>query len=120
MSVRSRYNRVKRKARREYNLTQRQYFSDLAKTQPQSFWKELKKVKKNNSTNTNCTNISEDDFLNHFEELFGDNQVFTNADVENHIHIDDVLNNIDQLDNEFPLTEVLKAIYSLKRVKVLD
>ena len=64
INERSRYNRVKRKARREYYLTQRQYFSDLAKRQPQSFWKELKKVKKNNSTNTNCTNISEDDFLN--------------------------------------------------------
>ena len=43
INERSRYNRVKRKARREYNLTQRQYFSDLAKRQPQSFWKELKK-----------------------------------------------------------------------------
>ena len=77
----------------------------------------VKKVKKNNSTNTNCTNISEDDFLNHFKELFGDSQVFTNADVENHIHTDDLLNNIERLDNEFSLTEVLKAISSLKKGK---
>ena len=43
INERSRYNRVKRKTRREYNLTQRQYFSDLAKIQPHSFWKKLKK-----------------------------------------------------------------------------
>ena len=53
-------------------------------------------------------------FLKSFQRII---LVFTNADVENHIHIDDVLNNIEQLDNEFSLTEVLKAISSLKKGK---
>jgi hypothetical protein len=60
------YRIAKRRARTKFHLNQRKKMSFLAGTQPQKFWKEIKKKRKKSSKNE----LSSEDFFEHLKNLF--------------------------------------------------
>jgi len=109
------YRRAKRKAQAIYKSNQSKNLNLLAKTQPQKFWSEIRKVKTKNS-NKSDINITKEEFLNHFEQLYSSDNEFSRDDVENKLLTDDDIY-IDQLDTDFDIDEIRCAILSLKRGK---
>ena len=91
--------------------------NNLAKDNPQHFWAELKKLKRKNSAGKGNGSVSKEDFCNHFKYMYGDSNVFTNNDVENEMCNDNNVVNVEQLDKDFTIEEIIKAISTLKRGK---
>jgi hypothetical protein len=114
INCKKRYKQEKKKAFNIYNNNEKIKFHDLARNDPQRFWKEIKKFK---NKNPNRTNISTNEFYEYFKELFSDSEVFANNEVENGLSgiINDI--SIEQLDSDFNLDEVKKAIKHLKKEK---
>ena len=78
--------------------------------------KEIRKVKGKNNTNE----LSVDDFYKHFKSLFSENDLYTNADAENHLNDEELLdrNRVDELVQKFTANEINIAISSLKTATV--
>ena len=106
---------AKRRARFKYNAAQKRKLHNFAKSQPQRFWKEIKKLRKKCTSNP----LTKDDFFNHFKSLFSESDVFVNEHVENLVQNEEFMcqNVDDHLDIDFTEDDVLKAISSLKSGK---
>ena len=108
------YNKMKRKAKAQYQETQKTHLNETANKQPNKFWEAVKKFK--NKTKK-ASNISIDDFYDHFKGLFSTPDEFEHDRVS--AADDDDLGDISiaELDDDITLEEVHKAIGSLKRGK---
>ena len=112
--ARKSYNSVKKKAKSLYKLSQQDKMHTYSRTDPQKFWNEIKKFNKNKSN----SNISSEEFFQHFKDLFPSDEIFKNPNVE--CNLDQFFNEnlyTENLDKDFTIDEVLKAISSLKRGK---
>ena len=110
------YRRIKRRAQTKYMTQQKDNLHKLAVKQPNKFWKEMKRLKR--SASHDDVNISPEEFLNHFRNVFSDSDEFSNDDVERLELINDTTNvDVDLLDSDISLNEVTRAISSLKRGK---
>ena len=108
------YRLAKREAKHQYNNEQNERLHNLTTNNPQSFWREIKKIKVKRSKSSN---ISHDQFFEHFENLYSNSDGFINDDVEEDIsNIDDNIN-VEELDCDFTIEEVKRAISALKRGK---
>ena len=78
--------------------------------------KEIRKVKGKNNTNE----LTVGDFYKHFKSLFSENDLYTNADAENHLNDEELLdrNRVDELVQKFTANEINIAISSLKTATV--
>lgn len=112
---RRRYKQMKRKAKSYYNNKKKTYLHELAKKCPQKFWSEIKKFK---SSAKGSSKLNEHDFFQHFKNLYGDDNVFCVDDIDEQVNTDtDHDSVIDELDNDFSVDEVERALSSLKRGK---
>ena len=87
----------------------------MAINSPQFFWREIKKIKVKRSKSST---IKHDQYFEHFENLYSNSDGFSNDDVEEDIsNIDDNIN-VEELDCDFTIVEVKRAIFrQLKDVK---
>ena len=114
LQSRKTYNSTKIKARRNFQLKQRDSMHKYAKSDPQKFWKEIRKLNLRSEKN----DISPEEFFEHFKDLFCDRDTFTNDEVEQELpYLLQENAYIDSLDKDFSIDEVNKAIASLKRGK---
>ena len=72
VSTRTKYNRIKRKAKQKFKFQEGKNICNLAKKQPKKFWKTLKK--KNKQKQKNSETLTADDLLNHFKTVFGNDR----------------------------------------------
>lgn len=113
LASRKKYRAVKRKS--EANFKQeKNKLHNFAKTQPQKFWKKIKKLKKKK---TDVGNITIDEFYEHFKDLYSTNDVFLNNQVDEELSNTLNHNIVEELDKDFTLEDVLSAISSLKAGK---
>lgn len=80
VKCRTKYNKVKRKAKQQYKRNEGKKLSDMAKSNPKAFWKRLKKYSANNKMNSE--NLTANDFAQHFTEVFGGEQNLNNRNVD--------------------------------------
>ena len=113
---RKEYQQIIRKAKACFNIKQKRDLNDVAKHNPQLFWKEIKKFKDNHTIN-NC--IPNDVFFNHFKDLFSNSIFFKNDSIEEELNcfLGDTTESIESLDKEINISEVKQAINGLKRGK---
>ena len=105
---RTKYTRLKYKAKRAYKIREGKRLSSLARNQPRYFWKELNKYSKNNKS-LDTQNIDIEDLFTHFRDLLqtNDETYPTQQTYQNH--------NVDQeLDAEFTVNEI-KMQFSTKK-----
>lgn len=115
LAKRRRYNLAKRRARAQHSIKQRNNLHNLAKSQPQKFWNEIRKIK---NKKPKGSDISEQDFFLHFKNLFSSDNIFSNNDVEDEMLNDEINQSaVEQLDIDFSINEVKNAMSSLKRGK---
>ena len=80
------------------------------------FWKEKRKDKGKHKTNE----LSVDDLYVQFKNLFSDNDLYTNADVEKHLNDEALLDrySVDELDQNLTVKDINIAKSPLKTAKV--
>ena len=80
--LRTKYNKVKQKARSTYKYNEGMKISRLANSNPRTFWKKLKSFNKKKQPKP--SNLSLDDLFIHFKNMFGnDNQETDENDINN-------------------------------------
>ena len=87
---------------------------NAAKTEPQKFWREIRKLR---GVNNLHSSLSADDFVDHFTELFSRDNIFENV-IETEVRNKEFnINSIEELDCQFSVQEITQAISCLKRGK---
>ena len=66
------YNKIRQRANTRYRINEGQRLENIAKTQPKTFWKSLKKSI--NKSKPNSGEIKIEDLYNHFNDLLGQNE----------------------------------------------
>ena len=108
---RTKYNRLKYKAKRAYKIREGKRLSSLARNQPRYFWKELNKYSKNNKS-LDTQNIDIEDLFTHFRDLLQTNDETYPTQQTYHNQ------NVDQeLDAEFTVNEIKNAVFHQKNNK---
>ena len=103
---RSKLNKTKRRAKAIYKFEEGKRVERLAKANPKTFWKEIKKLtsKKSKSSDT----LKAENFYEHFSEVFGaqfnDPNLDYNQDTESYIHNE-------TLDTPFSMEELKKSYF---------
>ena len=108
------YKKVIRKAKGNFDLKQREELHRLAKSSPQRFWDEIKKIK---NKRNNDVRISSEEFFCHFKELFSNDNMFKNDDIEEELENYDTYKYVENLDMDIEVNEVQSAILAMKRGK---
>ena len=110
---RKEYKIVKRKAKCKFKIQQKATFHEVSKNNPKKFWELIRKYKGKNKKNSE---VSSQDFYDHFYELLSNNDNFENEDVTKVLN-DNTLDatTVAELDSDFTVDELFKAISSLKR-----
>ncbi|MEW8545054.1 MAG: reverse transcriptase family protein [Candidatus Thiodiazotropha sp.] len=111
VQCRTKLNKETRRAKAIFKFEQGQRISKLAKTNPKSFWKSVKK--ENKTMQRPSDNLSTDDFYMHFSDIHGMNSDDSFSDS---VNTSDT-NIINDLDLEITQDEVLKVIKYLKAQK---
>jgi exonuclease III len=114
LASRKKYRSVKRKSEANFKRQEKNKLHNFAKNQPQKFWKEIKKLKKNK---TDIGDITIEEFYDHFKDLYSNNDVFLNNQVDEELSNNLNQNIVEELDKDFTLEDVLTAISSLKTGK---
>lgn len=113
--MRRKYCQEKRRTRARYNYNQKSFLHNAAKSQPQKFWYEIRKLR---GVNNSRSNLTATDFVDHFKELFSRDNIFVNDDIETELDNEEFnINSIEQLDCPFSVQEIEQAICCLKRGK---
>ena len=74
IAMRTKYNRIKCKAKQKYKIKEGLNICDMAKKQPKKFWKTLRKKFKTKSRESET--LTADELMNHFKTVFGnDNEI---------------------------------------------
>ena len=112
VKMRTKYNRVKRRAKFKYKQKEGQNISNMAKTAPKRFWKEIKKKYKRKAKSSETLTL--DDFYNHFKTVYGDtNEPSMQQDQDHNLGN----NENAELDSEISESEVRDAVFSQKNNK---
>lgn len=106
---RTKYNKIKKKAKQNFRLAEGKRINSMAKKQPRQFWKNVKSKLKNKQCYADTLKI--DDLFNHFKDLFGETQVDHNAEEIPEIIIDN------EIDQNFTEMELRSAVFSQKNNK---
>ena len=110
------YRKIKNTSKFNYTNKQKNLLHNLSRINPKKFWDEIRRLK--GSKKKSSSNLSADDFLTHFNNLFSADDMFNNLDINDRLSAaDTIFNNVEQLDCLFTLEDVSKAILSLKRQK---
>ena len=111
VNKRRNYCRAKRKARAIYKSKQQDRLQGMANSDPKKFWNEVRKVRgsKNKQTNITC-----EEFGEHFQNLFSANDIYKNDLIEEELVSDTGFQNVEQLDCQITNNEVQMAIKRLK------
>ena len=111
VKTRTKFNRVKRKAKVKFKQSEGKNVCNLAKSNPKKIWKSIKKRFKKKSPQSDTLNAQ--NFYQHFKEIYGgiDEQAQQNEqqDLGN--------NENDELDSEITDSELKEAIFSQKNGK---
>ena len=114
LASRRNYSLIKRRARAQYRLSERSKFTYLAKQNSKSFWAEINKRKKKKHVKSNITN---DEYFEYFRDIFSNDDIFSSVNIESELRNKEyTINSVDQLDREFTVEEILKAISSLRDI----
>lgn len=111
ITARTKYNKIKQKALRNYKLKEGGRLNDLAKKEPRNFWKKIKKSYKKNAINADSLTVEK--LQEHFKNMFGEqpnNQDNSQPDFDQNI-------SCEELDMEFTYAELRSAIFSQKNNK---
>ena len=107
---------ITKNKRKAYNLRRCKQFEDLKRHKPKDFWKYFR-----SHNPSGCTsNTSLNDFKNHFQQMFSNENFNDNANAEgfNSNHDFDNFDNVyGDLDNQITYSEVIKASAVLKKCK---
>ena len=109
--ARTKYNRVKKKALKNFRLREGIRLNDMAKSEPRKFWKKLKRSYK--KKNMEAKNLNIQDLHDHFKNMFGEMPSEQN-DTEPDIHQN---NMCEELDAEFTYAELQSAVFKQKNNK---
>ena len=105
VSMRSKYNKIKRLAKKEFKIKEGQEMCNMAKSNPKQFWKSVKK--KLSSSKIQSDNLTAIDLFEHFKSVYGEEQDEMNEQTP----IADNTFNSD-FDTEISETELKTAIFS--------
>ena len=113
---RTRFNRVRWKAKHKFKQREGQRISKLAKSDPKHFWKSIKSLYK--KKHESADSLSVDDLYNHFSTMFGETY---DGNTQNQNSENDFpsLNIVDEFDVDFTESEIREAIFSQKDKKNL-
>ena len=106
---RSKSNKIKRRAKTKYKRNEGQKISNMAKSNPKAFWKNLKKYTANAKNKTGSKTLSADNFFEHFSEVFGDDESQENKNLNSEFQFQ----SNETLDSEILQNEVKTVILSL-------
>ena len=70
VKVRTKYNRVKRKAKHKFKRSEGKTVCDLAKSNPKQFWKSIKRTIQK-KTSPQSDTLSAQNFHDYFKEMYG-------------------------------------------------
>ena len=105
INKRREYCKVKRIARAVFKANKKRELHELSSTQPQKFWSKIR------GKSNNELNLTSNELYDHFKNLFASNDIFENHDVEEFLSDESGNRHIvDQLDQDFSIVEVEKAI----------
>ena len=110
--MRSKYNKIKRLAKKKLKIKEGQEICNMAKTNPKQFWKSVKKKLSTNKIQSD--NLTTNDLFEHFKSLYGEEPTEINQQTPNNIP-DNTFNT--DLDMEISETELKTAIFSQKNNK---
>ena len=107
---RTKYNRIKTKAKKLYKRKEGQKLDDAAKKQPRKFWKKIKSLQKSKKA---CgKNLKIDDLFEHFRNMFAND---ADSQSENYTEENDILD--PDLDLDISMEELKKAVFHQKNNK---
>ena len=85
ISKRKLYCSAKRRAGAKFKFEQKSLLHNNAHTQPQTFWREIRKIRGNRNTRSNLTS---QEFSEHFKNLYSSENIFVNEDIERELKTD--------------------------------
>ena len=114
--ARTRFNRIKRKAKQKYKIKEGRRINSMAKSQPKKFWQNIKSTFKKKQERAET--LTSDDLHEYFKAMFDENLENDISDqdlnkAETDPNIDPNISN-DQLDADFTEEELRRAIFSQK------
>ena len=91
-----------------FNASQKSLLHNAAKTEPQKFWREIRKLR---GVNNLRSSLSADDFVDHFKDLFSRDYIFENDVIETELRNEEFnINAVEELDCQFSVQEIDQAI----------
>lgn len=106
ISMRTKFNKIKRKAKQTFKLKEGQQICDMANSNPKQFWKSIKKKMTTKSAQSDKLNVN--DLFEHFKTIYGEEPEDTNPQMpvitEPQSHTD--------FDSEISENEIKTAIFS--------
>ena len=115
VSMRTRYNKIKKIAKKKQKQKEGREVSALAKKQPKKFWITIKKKLKKKAQQSEKITIT--DLFDHFKSIYGEDENSTGQeDRDLHVNPEQVVN--EELDAEISLTEIKNAVLLKKIIKV--
>ena len=107
--TRTKYNRIRQKAKRRFKMNEGKRLGSIANSKPRQFWKSLKQCY--NKSQNNLNTIKMEDLYEHFNTLLSQNtdEIVYNQDFQ-------IIEDID-LDCEITEHEVRKAVFKQKNGK---
>ena len=115
VSMRSKYNKIKRLAKKKLKIKEGHELCNMAKTNPKLFWKSVKK--KNSTNKIQSDNLTTNGLFEHFTSFYGEEPAEMNQHTPNNIP-DNTFNT--DLDMEISETGLKTAIFSQKMIKALS
>ena len=105
VSMRSKYNKIKRLAKKEFKIKEGQEMCNMAKSNPKQFWKSVKK--KLSSSKIQSDNLTAIDLFEHFKSVYGEEPDEMNQQTP---ILDNTFNS--DFDMEISETELKTAIFA--------
>lgn len=110
--ARTKYNRVKRLAKKRYKIKEGKEVCDMARKQPKQFWKSIKKKFK--SKTLQSEKLTATDLYEHFKSIFGDDQAPLHQEGQD--TTSETIYNA-ELDSDITENEIKNAVFSQKNNK---
>ena len=108
VNMRTKYNRIRQRAKYDYKRMEGKQLEGIAKSQPKKFWKTLNKC--NTKSNNTKNNINIENLHSHFNDLLG--QIPDNDHTNDH-NLHNQINN--DLDSAITEQEIRKAVFKQKQ-----
>ena len=111
VKMRTKYNRVKRKAKCKFKRSEGKNVCNLAKSNPKKFWKSIKKRYNKKSPQSDI--LRAQNFFEHFKEMYGGQDEQSQQNEQPDLGSIEV----EELDSEISSSELREAIFSQKNGK---